>query len=733
MTAGILRSAHIGHLPDADPSDGGPFAIELSSGRVRAAASVIDGVRQGQHIGALVGYQLERGLAEARLARLQLSLRTIAPLIARRLSDEDGLDSQAAQEAVAATNVVDAVLLLKLHPPGDLTLRTALDVPPKNAYLDPTDWEPLTDPQWATVTRILRDAADTIDAVADIMLSESVLQFANGNPQRAAAAMDAMSTGASPSDTIDVLEAHDSAERLTHRVLGIVEARDPASSWNWLRPRAQIEPRLETWAAAHLGDPGDIVIAETAARRISLGEADIAALDLVFAVDEVAFERTLRAVLPDLGDTPLAIRREAGWPSGLRAIRQVLPLASVLRQIIAGSRPILPLDLARPGEAATRDLASALPDLSARVTSLAASLTAAVADLQGQVALIPASGIVDDDTTASTIAAAALALEPFAIPLEPDPKLPLDVSWVRAAWEAAEARSLAVTALATRLAELPAGSPTTVALDLAQDAVGAVFGDGFLVVPLLPVGAGTDRFAEAVADPVFDAPSTGTLRRFVRDVSTVRRQVTRLSEALLLGDALGLPREIEVTQLSERVVDGPTPGPAPGTTQWLAGPLPAAGPWPTSSVAHLVLDRVGEVADGDAVGGIVIDAWLEDVPAQPGPKADPDDPRPNRARTGLAIRHNTASARPPQAVLSAVSPNGARWTADSLRGVIEGTLELARIRMVTLERMAGEALVLPALYTHSSALQGEEYLNFAELASVHAAYFAMPYVKEPPP
>lgn len=728
VAAGILRSAHISHLPDADPGDGGPFAIDLSSRRMQSAAKVIEGVRRGQHIGALVGYQIERGLADARLARLQLSLRTIAPLVARRLTDDDGLDSQVAQEAVAAANVVDAILLLKLHPPGDAALRAALDKAPENAYLDPADWEPLTNTQWSAVTRVMREATDTIDAVADVMLTESVLQFANGNPQRAAAAMDAMSTGASPSDTIDILETHDSGERLTHRVLAVVDAHEHASAWNRLRPRAQVEPRLESWAAAHLGDPTDIVVAETAAGRITLDEAGLAALDLVFAADEAAFERNLRVALPRLGDTPLAVKRDTAWPAGRRAIRQVLPLASVLRALIAGSRPILPLDLARPGEKATHEVGAAMPELSARVTSLAASITAAVANLQGQVALIPASGIVDDGATASAIAAAAYRLEPFGIALEPAPTLPLDVSWVRSAWEAAEARSLAVTSLASQLAALPADGPTTIALDLAQDAVGAIFGDGFLVVPLLPPGTGADRFVEAVADPVFAAPPASTLRRFLRDVSTVRPQVTRLSEALLIGDALGLGRVLEVAQLSEREAGGP----AAGSTHWLAGPLPPAGPWPASSVAHLVLDRIGTVAADAALGGIVIDAWLEEVPAQPGPKADPADPRPNRARTGLAIRHNSASARPPQAVLCAVSPKGERWTSDSLRGVIEQTLDLARIRMVTLERLAGEALVLPALYTHSSSLQGQKFIHFRELAEQSTTFVSMPFVKEPP-
>ncbi len=728
--AGMLRSSQLSHLSaSAGDGDGGPFAIDLSSRRVQAAAHVIEGVRQGQQLGPLVGYEIERGLAAARLARLQLSLRAIAPSVELRLHGAQAQDTEAARESLAARNVVDGVLLLHRHAPGDSALRARLDAPPKNAYLEPGDWEPLTDAEWDAVTRVMRKAADTIDAVADIMLSESVLQFAGGNPQRAAAAMDAMATGASPSDTIDVLEAQDSGERLTHRVLAVVGGGRPASAWNAERPRARVEPRLEAWVAAHLGDPANVVVADTGAGRITLEQADLAALDLVFGGDLVRLERSLRAALPGLDGAALAIARDPGWPAPLRALGQVAGLASTLRATIAGARPLLPAELARPGVSPERDLEAALPELVARAAALAASLAAAVAALAPAVAAIPADGIVEDDSAASALGRAIGTLDAFGVALEPDASRPLDVSWVRAAWEAAEARALACQAAVAEVSGLPADTPASLVLDGVQEAVGTVFGDGFLVVPLLsPSGAG-EAFAEALAAPAFPAPAQSALRRWVRDVATVRPQVTRLSEALLLGGALRGPRSLRAAQLSERGEDGP----APGTTHWLAGPLPADGPWPQSPVAHLVVDEVGSIGAADAVGGLTVDAWVEDLPAQVGPKADPDDPRPGRARTALAIRANAASARPPQSLLCAVSPNGARWTTAALRGVVEQTLELSRARMVTLERMIGDGLVLPALYTRSSSLQGERpALHFGKLATV-ATEVPIKFVKESGP
>jgi hypothetical protein len=727
--AGMLRSSHLSHLPAAGPAGaGGPFAIDLSSQRIQTANAVLDGVRAGQQLGALIGYQVERGLAEARLARLQLSLRTLAPLVARRLSDADAADDDTrTQEAVAAGNVVDGALLLQRFPVTDAAamtrLRAALDATPENPYLEPGDWDALTDNEFATVRRILVRAADTLDAVADILLSESVLQFASGNPARAAAAMDTMSSGASPADLLDVLEAQDSGERLTHRVLAIVGTGAPASGWNPLRPRAQAEPRLEAWAGAHLGDPDTIVVAQ-AGRRITLAEAGLAALDLVHVTSLDSLERGLRLAIPDLGDAPLSVTRDAGWPAGLRALGQVVRLAGTLRTTIAGSTPLLPNALVRPTAQPERDLAAALPELVGRAAALVGMLGTAVSTLEPTIAGLPPEAIVADEATARPVIAAGQALDAFGIALEPNAELPLDLAWLRSAWETARARHMAGQEGLARLSGL-GGAPPELVLEAVQEVVSTILGDAFVVVPLLAPVA-TEQFPGAAMAPAFAAPPASAVRRFLRDAGTVREQVRNLSEVLLVAGALGSRRSLDVVQLTGVGPDGPDPG----TTHWLAGPLPPEGPWPDSPAAHLVLDRVGTIDPAAPVAGLVVDTWVEDLPAQVHADADPADPRPGRVTTGLAVRANAASARAPQAILCAVSPDGARWTADALRGVVESALDLARVRMLHLHTIPGEGLTLPALYTRSASLQGEPALDFRQLASLSAISHAVPFVRE---
>ena len=97
-TAAVLRAG----TSRTSADDGAPLAIDLSSRRVRLALALLDGVRAGQPLGALLGYRLERGLHENHrelvLDRYIAALRALAPLDALTAAEHDltvALDRQA--------------------------------------------------------------------------------------------------------------------------------------------------------------------------------------------------------------------------------------------------------------------------------------------------------------------------------------------------------------------------------------------------------------------------------------------------------------------------------------------------------------------------------------------------------------------------------------------------------------------------------------------------------------
>jgi hypothetical protein len=105
-TAALLRNAHLGHDGIAQPN--GPLAIDLSSRRLRVARWLLDGVRQGQPLGALLGYRFERRLHELGLDAQIAGFRRIAPLVAGKLEP-----TNLPAESIAAHNVVDGLRLFE--------------------------------------------------------------------------------------------------------------------------------------------------------------------------------------------------------------------------------------------------------------------------------------------------------------------------------------------------------------------------------------------------------------------------------------------------------------------------------------------------------------------------------------------------------------------------------------------------------------------------------------------
>ena len=77
QTAALLRNAHLNHSRE-DAQD--LFAVDLSSRRVRLATTLLDGVRQGQPLGAVLGYLFERKLHEFGHDADIDEFRAIAPL-----------------------------------------------------------------------------------------------------------------------------------------------------------------------------------------------------------------------------------------------------------------------------------------------------------------------------------------------------------------------------------------------------------------------------------------------------------------------------------------------------------------------------------------------------------------------------------------------------------------------------------------------------------------------------
>ncbi|MGI8457661.1 MAG: hypothetical protein ACR2LI_06080 [Propionibacteriaceae bacterium] len=678
-TAGVLRSGRLTHRrgdPDSEALD-----IDLSSTRVRDAVTLLDGMRRGQSLGALLGYRLERRLHERSGGGLELDrfvyvLRSLAPLRVGKLTEPD----QPAQESVAASDVVDGLRLLAV-PTTTITAKLAAG-PDDATYI--VAWQGPQGAEEAAVLAEIADLARTHDAVADLLLAESVHQIVSGNPGRAAAALDALAAGESVPPDPEVVWVPRTGVPIQHRVALLVSADTPAQpGWAAGTPRALAEPRLEVWAETALGDPAALTLADGDGR--TLADAGLSALDVIFDADGDAVTTStlalrLRLRFPDLAAdlAPLAVTWE---------------LAGLLRGLLVAGRPLDVDDLGRAVDdpaAATRPVGR-LPD---------------VAELLGR-AQAARDGLADALASADVD-----ALLPYGVhrpPLVGPPPTPQEQqTTVVAALDHGGRRVADADLLLSQIAT--ATAPRT-QVALAAQVLDVVFGSPFVALPvLLPPPAGeADLWADAIGPGGVHVAPGATIRPWLARSGTTRAATSAYGETLLVREAYGSGPRLRVVQ-----------APAAAYGSWVGLPFPGGRP-PMVPISSTVAEVVGDGDLAGSVAGLVLDGWTEVVPRrlERGDPLAPDEPPTlvDVTTTGMAVHANGPGARPPQSILLAMTPDGGHWTADRLLAVVDETVALARIRCVTLPQIPFAGRYLPALYFRDWSLQGEPVVAWARLAT----------------
>ncbi|MEM1327693.1 MAG: hypothetical protein AAGI23_17150 [Bacteroidota bacterium] len=375
MTAAVLRNAHMSR---ANPQDDDTYKVNLSSERVRMALSMIEGMQQGQSLGALLGYQLERGLHDNTTKELDVyiyELRKIFPLRSNNnrqteVVDDAALDGDQAISKLEARNVVDGLKLVnhvldsnnRTYPFGFPTGSGARQL--KFADGDTT----------AIISKEVDRLLNIKDAIADLALAEGVHQAVQANYERSASALETYSKGAFP-QTPDVIKTPRSGVSLTHR-FGI-HLKSDLSSPNGSRARRLAEPAIQDFVGTILPDLDKIeckisivepsyeegIVDAVDEKTVTVAQLGLDAIDLLYlvhtesdknlnALDEYllkyAYETfTLRP------DAHVAIHYTADTATDNYSIFQLTPILRSLRGLLLSARPLKPTDLQLPNEASS--------------------------------------------------------------------------------------------------------------------------------------------------------------------------------------------------------------------------------------------------------------------------------------------------------------------------------------------------------------------------------------------
>lgn len=643
-TAGVLLSVDAAHRAGGH---GDAFSVDLSSARVRSALELLDGIRAGQPLNALLGYRLERTLVESggTAPALIAPLREAAPLAGEPIARSTAPSSQ-----VAASQVVDGLALLRLA--------TANGTRPPSLRLLPAVAQTADPQQQAALASALASAVDAVDAIGDLILSEGVFHLVGGQTTRAGAATDVLAGTLVPPPEADVVSTPARGTAVTHRVLVALDPASGPSAWPD-SPRALAEPLLERWAASMLPplsavrlrgrfvDAGGQVVetvdtsladALAAAAAANRPELEIGALDVV-----------LDSFLPRVGPLLELSRLPADTISFLEidptrgttfaadevGAEELALVAAGLRALIGPSRALRPDDVPFPAAALTGALTARLVNARSAVTAVRDQLLAATDNLDRVTAL--------------------LAADRLGVPTMIDlSQLPRQVAVVRADLDA-------------RL-DAPAADRTE------EDRICDLFGPTMRIVPWLEVD---DDAADAFGEDLGVGKSE--VRAFLSRAARVRPRVALLQSVLGNCDAIrGTPAyELRTAQRPHE----------PGEP-WVALDGRVAG-GRTSLVA--VGGSAGPGA-GRRLAGLLIDDWVEVVPSAV-------------VDTSVAFRLPAPATSAPNAILLCVPEEGREiWTEASLLAHVMEARQLARLRSVEPDELGAASQILPAMLVDDDTL-----------------------------
>lgn len=634
QAAALLRNAHLTHAR-ADAQ--GLFAVDLSSRRVRLANMLLDGVRQGQPLGALLGYLFERRLHELRLDPLIDDFRAAAPLTPVNLPV-----GTRPEESIAARNVVDGLKLRALR--NDPTAPAALQA------------------LFAQCTHALDVLEDAVDAVSDAAIAETAYQAVRGNIVRTGATLQAIASGEAPPPQLEVVRTPRSGIAAAHRVVVLFNTISAPATL--VSPRARAEPQLNAWAAKLLGPLNKVRFAVerlgangAVLRKVELRftAVALAPIDVVFLAPARPGEpmseidaRALEAGAAKLGalqaGETLRLNRQRGarWLATEIDLDELAELAARARPLFALARALDARDLAGLHE--TVDAGINAANFNNRAQTAQKALATALRALQARLTT-PAT------TDTKLLRNAITAVSRFGIP----GAAPL----LHADFDALAAQGAVVEREAAQRIERAKTATTPL------EVLRAVFGDAFLALPQFTLPNATELAQSLAATTALQGGSSLAVYSWFQQVQRVREPLSRLGASLHAAEAVGAGARVQlaVAQL-----------PHVSSDRWIGLPADPTRDLPAGRLSLIVHADVS-LDLAEPLAGLLVDEWVEVVPSA-------------METTAITFQHDAPDARAPQSMLVAVPEvPGAPWTGAGLHRLLLDTLAAAQARAVDAEAL----------------------------------------------
>lgn len=714
--AGVLLSGYQNHATKTDP---GPFAVNLSSERVRRALYVLEGIQNGQSLEALLGYQFERALHDIttnnpanNLNKYILTIREKFPIAASSIPQQGNV----AQEVVSPFSVVNGLKIIKAK-------AAQLEVLVPNA-------------NHAELILNEKDRLeDTLDALSDLMVSEAAFQATQGKTDRTAAILNSLKNAEVPPE-LEVNKTPRSTHlSITNRVsmhFDTNPANSRVSSWSAnASPRSDAEPGLNLWLSQTFGDPKKILCVashsatddmELQKKVIKLADLGLQPIDLVFSAGEdiQSGAKELEYRITKLYRKMINIPKENtihitfkpdNIPAGSRSLASVLPLIRSARLLLTTSRPAHGKDF-RPQSKDTEESPQLLfgyddTEIRTRVVHALNTLNGDIEKIHSKAPNGAQPKTRENPATfkqlftfhkedgssrnyIENISFTDSSIDQLLVFLEEAGKYGIKVSYPdsfdrsikKEVFELVETVAGAVQQIQKKIKiaeqKLAAahGEPVDIKIKRYIECGKAVLGEDFVIIP---------RFKYTNPNDIVQNLKPGTTKQLLKFITEKEESSPELAlESWMESVSRVRPnmRQLELTRMISETQGGiemtfiPAQMPFKEKDSWLAVEFPESDEL-TGDPFNLKDDTVCLAVYGAAASrttelqsALLVDEWTEFIPNE-------------NEVTGIAFNYDQPNATSPNTLLLAVEPTGsANWNWDVLMGVLEDTLTRAKSRAV---------------------------------------------------
>ena len=558
----------------------------------------------------------------------------------------------------------------------------------------------------AILDQELRRLEETLDALSDLLMAESVYQMAQGNTERSSAALRVLNDGG----TIDKPEVVTTPQRgFTYwQRVGIAMDGSSTSSMAWntaVTPRSRLNAPLNQWLSRQLPDPSQIAVTVWLPNKERLtwplSQADFQPIDLLAMIEKTdglsqeselclrIKEQIRKENKPDTKSVlNLDFHDKTGFNDGQCSIMELLPLLRILSTLLELARPMLPEDVMVQSEASQAIQLGQfhITDIYDEITRLLGengeeSLTMVITRLQhayeklGQEQSQPEQGY---DALYRALLEVAAYGSSESIPRLARQCTTEAITGLRL--QANEVITLLHKKMGTarsKLQDLPDETTPRERWEALVEIAQLIFGRSFKLFP------GVTLLNASVLNNAMDRETLhGENQEFAKEewlqgVALVRSQIKRYNELATLREAF----HVEHHGQTLRIIQLPH-----GESPWIACNLPGEE-LTNGDTLSLAMELTEPLMSTHPYVGMVIDEWQEFLPDQD-------------AKTGVTFNYNQPDSEAPQVLLLTVSPQETdHWKWDDLMATIRETMELAKKRAVDPELIKNSPLshFLPAI------------------------------------